>query len=55
LHSRTHTSRIAAALSACKGTGKSVVLATSGSSDAFFSKTLDVAGEALVVQVGMTL
>lgn len=49
------TSRVAAALSTCKGTGKSVVLAPSGSDNAFFTKTIDVSGEALVVDSGVTL
>jgi polygalacturonase len=49
------TSRVAAALSSCKGTGKSVVLAASGSNDAFFTKTIDVSGEALVIASGVTL
>jgi polygalacturonase len=50
------TSRVAAALSSCKGTGKSVVLAASGSDNAFFvDKTIDVNGEALVIDSGVTL
>jgi polygalacturonase len=49
------TSRVAAALSACKGTGKGVVLAASGSHNAFFTGTIDVNGEALVVDSGVTL
>jgi polygalacturonase len=49
------TSRIQAALNTCKGTGHSVVLAASGSDDAFFSGTLTVNGEALVVNSGVTL
>jgi polygalacturonase len=49
------TSRIQSALNSCKGTGKSVVLASSGSNDAFFSKTLTVSGEAVVVDSGVTL
>ena len=49
------TSRIQAALNTCKGTGHSVVLASSGSDDAFFAGTLTVNGEALVVNSGVTL
>jgi polygalacturonase len=49
------TSRIQAALDTCKGTGHGVVLATSGSDNAFFSGTLTVNGEALVVDAGVTL
>jgi polygalacturonase len=49
------TSRVASALASCKGTGKSVVLAPSGSNNAFYTKTIDVNGEALVVDAGVTL
>jgi polygalacturonase len=49
------TSRVQAALNTCKGTGHSVVLAVSGSDNAFFSGTLTVSGEALVVDSGVTL
>jgi polygalacturonase len=49
------TSRIQTALDTCRGTGHSVVLATSGADDAFFSGTLTVSGEALVVNSGATL
>ncbi len=49
------TSRIQAALNTCKGTGHSVVLAASGSDNAFFSGTLTVSGEAVVVNSGVTL
>jgi polygalacturonase len=49
------TSRIQSALNGCKGTGKSVVLAASGSHNAFFSSTVTVSGEALVVNSGVTL
>lgn len=49
------TSRLQAALTACKGTGQSVELAASGSNDAFYSGTLKVNGEALVVDSGVTL
>jgi polygalacturonase len=49
------TDRIQAALTACDGTGQSVVLAMSGTNDAFYSGTLTVSGEALVVDAGVTL
>jgi polygalacturonase len=49
------TSRIQAALTSCKGTGKSVVLAASGSDNAFYSGELTVNGEGLVVNSGVTL
>lgn len=49
------TARIQSALNGCKGTGKSVVLASSGSHNAFFSGTLTVSGEAVVVDSGVTL
>ena len=49
------TSRLQSALASCAGTGKSVVLASSGSSNAFFSGTLTVSGEALVLGPGVTL
>ena len=49
------TSRIQAALNSCKGTGKGVVLAASGSNNAFFSGEITVSGEALVVSSGVTL
>jgi polygalacturonase len=49
------TDRIQAALTACEGTGQSVVLAMSGTNDAFYSGTLTVNGEALVVDAGVTL
>jgi polygalacturonase len=49
------TSRLQSALNTCKGTGKSVVLAISGSKNAFFSGTLTVSGEAIVVNSGVTL
>ncbi len=49
------TSRIQAALNSCKGTGKAVVLAASGSDNAFFSKEVTVSGETLVVGSGVTL
>jgi polygalacturonase len=49
------TSRLQAALTACAGTGKSVVLAPSGSNNAFYSDKLTVNGEGLVVDSGVTL
>lgn len=49
------TSRIQAALTSCAGTGKSVVLAASGSNNAFYSGELTVNGEGLVVNSGVTL
>ncbi|SNS38060.1 polygalacturonase [Granulicella rosea] len=49
------TSRLQTALNACAGTGKSVVLASSGSDNAFYSDKLTVNGEGLVVDSGVTL
>jgi polygalacturonase len=49
------TSRIQSALTACAGSGKSVVLAPSGSDNAFYSGKLTVNGEGLVVDSGVTL
>jgi len=49
------TSRIQNALNACAGSGKSVVLASSGSNNAFYSGKLTVNGEGLVVNSGATL
>jgi len=49
------TSRIQSALTSCAGTGKSVVLAASGSDNAFYSAMLTVNGEGLVVNSGVTL
>jgi polygalacturonase len=49
------TSRVQAALTACAGTGKSVVLAASGSYNAFYTKMLTVNGEGLVINSGVTL
>jgi polygalacturonase len=49
------TSRIQSALTTCAGTGKSVVLAASGSDNAFYSGKLTVSGEGLVVNSGVTL
>jgi len=49
------TTRIQNALNSCAGTGHSVVLAASGSSNAFYSGKLTVNGEGLVVSSGVTL
>jgi polygalacturonase len=49
------TSRLQAALTSCAGTGKSVVLASSGSYNAFYSGKITVNGEGLVVNSGVTL
>jgi polygalacturonase len=49
------TSRVQAALTSCKGTGKSVVLAASGSNNAFYTSEITVSGEGLVVNSGVTL
>ncbi len=49
------TSRVQAALTACKGTGKSVVLAASGSDNAFYTAEITVNGEGLVINSGVTL
>ena len=49
------TSRIQNALNACAGTGHSVVLASSGSNNAFYSGKLTVNGEGLVVSSGVIL
>lgn len=49
------TARLAAALSACAGTGKSVVLEPTTTSDAFYAGALTVNGEGLVVASGATL
>ena len=49
------TSRLQAALNACANTGQSVELAASGSNEAFYSGSLQVKGEAVVVDSGVTL
>lgn len=49
------TSRIQSALTTCAGTGKSVVLASSGSNNAFYSSSITVSGEGLVINSGVTL
>lgn len=49
------TARVQAALNACANTGKSVVLAASGANNAFFTGSLNVVGEGLVIKSGVTL
>ena len=49
------TSRLQAALTACKNTGESVELTPSGTSNAFYSAELNVIGEGLVIDSGVTL
>jgi polygalacturonase len=50
------TSRIQSALDSCAGTGKAVVLAASGSDDAFLSAPLTIGSDVyLVVDTGVTL
>jgi polygalacturonase len=50
------TSRIQSALNGCVGSGKAVVLAASGSNNAFLAGPLTVGGsEALVINTGVTL
>jgi polygalacturonase len=49
------TTRLQDALTSCENTGKSVVLASSGSKNAFFSSQLNIIGEALVINSGVTL
>ena len=50
------TTRIQDAINSCEGTGKAVVLAASGSDDAFLSAPLTVGGDVyLVVDTGVTL
>ncbi|NRO94635.1 glycoside hydrolase family 28 [Paraburkholderia sp. NMBU_R16] len=49
------TSRIQDALTACAGTGQSVVLAPSGSNDAFYTGSLTINGAGLVIGPGATL
>ena len=53
--SNDDTSRLQTALNACANTGKSVVLATSGSNNAFYSNLITVTGAALVINSGVTL
>ena len=49
------TARLQAALNTCEGTGKSVLLLPTQTSDAFYAGALTVNGEALVVSWGVTL
>jgi polygalacturonase len=49
------TARLQQGLTTCAGTGKSVLLLSSGANNAFYSGTLTVSGEALVVGYGVTL
>jgi len=49
------TSRLQAALTACKNTGQSVELTPSGTNNAFYSAELSVTGEGLVIDEGVTL
>lgn len=49
------TSRIQSALATCAGSGKSVVLAASGSNNAFYTGKITVNGEGLVINSGVTL
>jgi polygalacturonase len=49
------TTRLQDALNSCEGTGKSVVLAVSGSNNAFYSNELTISGAALVINSGVTL
>jgi polygalacturonase len=49
------TARLKSALSGCAGTGKSVVLAASGSKNAFFTDSISVNSEGLVINSGVTL
>jgi polygalacturonase len=49
------TTRLQSALTTCAGTGHSVLLVSSGANNAFFSGTLTVSGEAVIVGYGVTL
>lgn len=49
------TSRLQSALNACAGTGHSVVLAASGSNNAFYTGALTISGAGLVINSGVTL
>ena len=49
------TTRIQAALTACKNTGGAVELSISGANNAFYSAELNVTGEALLIDSGVTL
>ena len=49
------TSRLQAALTACKNTGESVELTPSGANNAFYTAELNIIGEGLVIDDGVTL
>ena len=49
------TTRLQSALTACAGTGQSVELAPAGTANAFYSSQLNVSGEGLVIDAGVTL
>lgn len=49
------TTRLKAALTACEGTGESVLLEPTSTSDAFYAGALTLSGEGLVVDSGVTL
>jgi len=49
------TARLQAALTACKNTGAAVELTPSGANNAFYSAELNVIGEGLIVDEGVTL
>ncbi|MEX3959676.1 glycosyl hydrolase family 28 protein [Trinickia sp. EG282A] len=49
------TTRVQNALTLCAGTGQSVVLAASGSNDAFYTGSLTINGAGLVISSGTTL
>ncbi len=49
------TARLQAALTACANTGQSVELTPSGTNNAFYSSQLNVIGEGLVIDAGVTL
>lgn len=49
------TNRLQQALNGCAGTGKSVVLAASGSNNAFYTGRLTISGASIVINSGVTL
>ena len=49
------TSRLQAALTACANTGQSVELTPSGTNNAFYTNRLNVTGEGLIIDPGVTL
>ncbi len=49
------TTRLQTALTACANTGKSVELTNSGTNNAFYSSQVNVIGEGLVIDAGVTL